>query len=230
MIDLHLHLFVEGRYESHELSAHLHAVQLILTDIERAPHIVHHGNRHDRRASTYQLAHLGIDIGNLTLFLGNLNRLVDIGVHLLYGTLGTTHLGRSSHLVLHAGTVHRHVILTLGSLHLSLHRLIVGKSLIAFLGTHHTLVEKTLHTVVGFLCDLETGFRLLQDREGTLDLLLTGTVLSLQLQGGCGILGTLCLFHLRAHLRGIQDGKRITGLHVVTLLHTEFEDTARNLT
>ena len=86
---------------------------------------------------------------------------MDIGVHLLYGTSGTTHLGRGSQFILHTGTVHGHVILTLGSLHLSFHRLIVGKGLITLLGTHHTLVEKTLHAIIRLLCDLETGFRLL---------------------------------------------------------------------
>ena len=155
---------------------------------------------------------------------------MDIGVHLLNGTLGTSHLGGSSHLVFHTGTVDSHVILALGGLHLGLHRLVVGIDLIALLGTHHTLVVETLDAGIRLLGNLETGLSLLQHTIGTLDLLLAGTILRLQLQGCRSTLGTLGLFHLRTYIRGVEDGQRIAHLHIVALLHTEFEDTTGNLT
>ena len=185
MIDLHLHLFIKGGYEDGELGAHLHAIELILADIEGAPHILHHRNRHDGRARADQFADLRIDVGDLALLLGYLHRLVDIRIHLLDGALGAVDLGRGRHLILHAGAVDGHVVLTLGGLHLGLHRLVVGKGLIAFLGTHDALVEEALYTVVGLLCDLIACLCLLEDGEGSLDLFLTGAVLGLQLQG-CG--------------------------------------------
>ena len=73
---------------------------------------------------------------------------MEIGVHLLDGTLGTPHLGGSGHLILLAGTVDSHLILTLGSLGLCFHRLVVGIRLITLLGTHHALVEQTLHSLI----------------------------------------------------------------------------------
>ena len=230
MIDLHLHLFIKGGYEDGELRAHLHTVELILADIEGAPHILHHRNRHDGRARADQFADLRVDVGDLTFLLGNLHRLVDIGVDLLDGPLGTVHLGRRRHLILHAGAIDRHVVLTLGGLHLGLHRLVVGKGLIALLGTHDALVEEALYTVVGLLGDLIACLRLLEDRERPLDLFLAGAVLGLQLQRSRCTLGPLGLRHLRPYLRGIEDGQGIPRLHEVALLDTEFEDTARYLT
>ena len=118
---------------------------------------------------------------------------MDIGVDLLDGTLGAVHLGRRRHLILHAGAIDRHVVLTLGGLHLGLHRLVVGKGLIALLGTHDALVEEALYTVVGLLGDLIACLRLLEDRERPLDLFLAGAVLGLQLQRSRCTLGPLGL-------------------------------------
>ena len=154
---------------------------------------------------------------------------MDVAVHLLHGTLGTSHLGGSSQLILTTGTVLGHLILALGSLALGLHSLVVGIDLVALLGRHHTLVKQTLDALIRLLGDFQSGLSLLPQLEGTLNLLLTGSVLGLQLQSGSSILSALGLFHLRTHLGGVQYGQCVADLHIVTLLHAYFQDASRHL-
>ena len=148
IVNLHLHILVESGYESGECLTNLQTVELVFTNIEGAPEVAHDGNGHDGRTGTYQFAHLGIDVGNLALHLGNLYGFVDVGVDLIDSTLGTAYQSGSGLLVLVAGTVLGHFILALGSLVLGFHGLVVGIHLVALLGTHHALVEETLDALV----------------------------------------------------------------------------------
>ena len=60
-------------------------------------------------------------------------------------------------------------------------------------------------------------------------LFLTGTIAShLLLSGGC-ILGTTGLFHLGTNLWSIENSQRVAYLHEVALLHSDFQNTSRNL-
>ena len=154
---------------------------------------------------------------------------MDIGVDFLNGTLGATYLSGSSHLVLTTGTIASHVVLTLSSLSLSLHRLIGGIDLVAFLGRNDTLVEEALDALIRLLGNLQSGLSLLQHVIGTTNLLLASTVLGLQFQGCSSILRTLGLLHLGAHLRGIQNGQRIAHLDEVAFFHANLQNTARHL-
>ena len=92
------------------------------------------------------------------------------GVQIRIGRLNGTAVLNSRQIRLHvlriARTVDGHVVLTLGSLHLSLHRLVVGIDLITLLGTDDTLVEETLNTVIRLLGNLQTGLRLLKHADG----------------------------------------------------------------
>ena len=229
MIDLHLHLFIKGRHVGSNLRTHLDVVQLILAHVESTPHIVHHRDGHDGTTRTHQLADLGIDTAHLAVHLGNLNCLANIGIHLLHSTLGAVQLSLCSQFLLLTGTVHCHVILTLGSLHLSLRSLIHRKGLVALLSTHHALVEEALHTVVRLLCNLQAGLSLLQQLESTLHLLLTGTILCHLIQSGSSTLSTLSLLHLSFHLRTVKDGQRIASMYEVAFLHSQFQNTSGHL-
>ena len=102
--------------------------------------------------------------------------------------------------------------------------------LVALLGTHHTLVEEALHTVVRFLCNLQSGLGLLQQLEGALHHLLACTVLGHIVQGGSTILYALCLLHLGFHLRGVDNGQRVASMNEVALADPDLQDTSRHLT
>ena len=201
-----MYLLIEGWYESSERLVHGETIQLILTNIERSPHVVHHGNSHNRRARTNQFTLFGIDIHDLASHLGNLNGLVDVRCHLVHRTLSTPHHSGSSHLLFTTSTIARHLILTLCSLVLSFQSLILSIGLITLLGTHHALIEQTLHTLIRLLGNLQSSLRLLHQLEGALNLLLTGTIASHLILSRRSILSTTGLFHLSAYLRGIEDG------------------------
>ena len=170
------------------------------------------------------------NIGYLTCHLGYLNCLTDIALHLLHGTTGLASRCRSSAAFLGAGTIHGHVILALGSLYLSLSRLVHGFGLIEFLRTDHLLFVEFLHAVVRLLGNLQSGLCLLIELCGGLYLFLAGTVLCHLGDGRSGIGGIPCLYHLGLHLGSLDDGQCVASLYKVTLLHTEFKDTTGHLT
>ena len=155
---------------------------------------------------------------------------MDIRGHLVDGTFGTSHLCGCGQLIFHTSTIDSHVVLTLGSFHLSLHSLVVGIHLITLLGTHDAFVVKALNTVIRLFCYLKTGLSLLENTIGTLNLFLARTVLCFQFQSGRCTLCTLCLLHLGTYLWGIDDGQGVACLYIVTFLDTKFKNTTRHLT
>ena len=110
-----------------------------------------------------------------------------------------------------------------------MHGLVLGEDLIAFLGGHHTFIEEPLHAVVALLGNLGACLGLLPQLVGSLNLLLTGSMLCLGAQGCCGGLCALCLLCLGLNLRGIQNSERIAHLHIVAFLDAEFEDAPGDL-
>ena len=154
---------------------------------------------------------------------------MDVGVDFLNGTLGATYLSGSGHLVLTTGTIAGHIVLALSGLSLSFHRLIGGIYLVALLGGNDTLVEEALDALIRLLGNLHSCLSLLHHVVSTTNLLLAGTVLSLQFQGCSSILSTLGLLHLGAHLRGIQNGQRVAHLDEVALFHANLQNTAWHL-
>ena len=204
-------------------------MELVFADVERAPHVAHHGYGHDGGTGAYELADLGIDVGDFTFHLGGLNGLVHIGADFGHGTTGAVDLCLGGCLVFLTGTFDGHVVLALGGFLLCLHGLILGEDFIALLGSHDALVEEALHAVVALLGNLGTGLGLLPKLIGALNLLLAGSVLGLGTEGcGCGLC-TLGLLGLGLNLRGIEDGEGIAYLHVVALLDAQFEDAPGNL-
>ena len=155
---------------------------------------------------------------------------MNIGINLLNGTSGTTHLGCCCHFVLTAGSVAGHVILAFSCFALSLHGLVVGIHFITLLSTDDTFVKKSLDALIRLLGNFQTSLRLLQQVVGTTNLFLTGTVLGFQLQGSCCILGTLGLLHLGTDLWGVQNCQRVADLHIVAFFHPDFKNTSWHLT
>lgn len=90
--DAEAEVLVEGRTEGGNLVADLHAMELVFADVERAPHVAHHGYGHDGGTGAYELADLGIDVGDFTFHLGGLNGLVHIGADFGHGTTGAVDL------------------------------------------------------------------------------------------------------------------------------------------
>ena len=154
---------------------------------------------------------------------------MDIGIHLLHSTFGTIHHRRSRHLLFMTRSVLGHVVLAFCCLVLSLHRLVVGVSLITFLSTHDPFIKKTLNTLVGFLGNVHARLGLLHQLISSLHLFLTGTVVSHLLLGGSGILGTTGLLHLSLYLRSIENSQRVAHFDEVALFDSDFQDTSRHL-
>ena len=114
-------------------------------------------------------------------------------------------------------------------LDLCLYCLIVGKRLIAFLCRHHALVVETLHAVIRFLRNFQSGLCLLKQSISTVDLFATSTVVCHLVHGRCSALSALSLCELSLHVGSIDDGERVANIHIVALLDTQFEHTSRHL-
>ena len=134
-----------------------------------------------------------------------LNGLFQKILHYIHSALRSLGVVGSHTLLLLAGSVLRHVILTSGSSHLSLCSLISSVSLVAFLTADYALVEEVLHAVVGFLGDGCGSFSLPNQLESTLNLLLTCTCIRQVLHSlGCSV-GSLEHLFLRFHFRHNVD-------------------------
>ena len=195
---------------------------MIFANIEGSPHIAHDGDAHDRRTEAYQLAYLRIDIAYLAFALSHLNGFFQKILHYIHGALRSLGVVGSHTLLLLAGSVLRHVVLTSGSSHLSLCCLIGSVSLIALLTADYALVVKVLHAVVSFLGDGCGSFSLLNQLESTLNLFLSCTCIRQVLHRlGCSV-GSLEHLFLRFHFRHFEDGERIAYMNVIAFLNAEF--------
>ena len=195
---------------------------MVFANIEGSPHIAHDRDTHDRRTEAYKLAYLRIDITYLAFALGNLNRLLQKILHYIHSALRSLCVVGSHTLLLLAGSVLRHVVLTSGSSHLSLCSLIGSVSLVALLTADYALVEEVLHAVVGLLGDGCGSFCLLNQLVSALNLLLACTCIRQVLHRlGCSV-GSLEHLFLRFHFRHFEDGERIAHMNVIAFLNAEF--------
>ena len=202
---------------------------MILADIEGSPHIAHYRDAHDRRTEPHQLAYLRIDIADLAFALSHLNSLLQEILHYIYSAFRSLCVVGCHALLLLAGTILRHLILALGCCHLSLCCLVGSKSLVALLTADYAVVIEVLHTVVSLLGNGCSCLCLLNQLEGTLNLLLAGTGISQILHRLCCGIGSLEHLLLRFHLWNFEDSEGIAHVNVVALLHSQFYDAARQL-
>ena len=200
---------------------------MVFANIEGSPHIAHDRDAHDRRTEAYQLAYLRIDIAYLALALGNLNGLFQKILHYIHSALRSLGVVGSHTLLLLAGSILRHIVLTSGSSHLSLCSLVGCVSLIALLTADYALVEEVLHAVVGLLGDGCGSFSLLNQLVSALNLLLACTCIRQVLHSlGCSV-GSLEHLFLRFHFRHFEDGERIAHMNVIAFLNAEFYHASR---
>ena len=193
---------------------------MVFTHIEGAPHIAHDRDAHDWGTETYQLAYLRINVAYLALALSHLDSLLQEILHYIHGALRSLGVVGCHALLLLTCTVLRHLILASGCCHLSLCSLVGSEGLVAFLTADDALVVEVLHAVVGFLGDGSGCFCLLNQLEGTLNLLLAGAGVGKILHClGCRIGGLEHLL-LRFHLWNFEDGKGVAHVNVVALFHS----------
>ena len=202
---------------------------MILADIEGSPHIAHDRDAHDRRTETHQLAYLRINVAYLAFALGHLNGLLQEILHYIYSALGSLCVAGSHALLLLTGTVLRHFILALGCCHLSLCSLVGSKCFVALLTADHAVVIEVLHAVVSLLGNGCCSFCLLNQLEGTLNLLLARTGIGKILHGLCCGIGCLEHLLLRFHLWNFEDSEGVAHVNVIALLDSQFYDAAWQL-
>ena len=109
------------------------------------------------------------------------------------------------------------------------HGAVVGIRLIELLLGHHPLVIKSLHTVIGLLCQLLAGLSLLPHVERRLDLLHARTRQSLLIQSRCRALHSLGLTQLGIEFGRRQHIQQLSLGHMIALLDLHLLDAARNL-
>ena len=223
-----LHVVVEGRDVADHARTHIEGREQGLLDIEGHPHVAGVEDGHHGVAAADELALLGDDRRNLARHRGVDHCVVDIGFDLVHCALGLENLGRSGLLILLAGAVAGHGILSLCGLGRRLHRLVVGGGLVELLGRNDALVVEVFDALVGLAGQFEPGLRLLPHVACGLDLLDAGTGNGGLVQSRSGASDGLGLLELGVEFGRGERVKELAFLDPVALRHLHAVDAARH--
>ena len=228
IIYFYLDVPVQCRHVCLELTSHSQVLQQVLAYVEGDPHVFQNGHVHNGSTCAHQFTHLGKYLGNFSGGLCGQHGFLDVGFYFSHSSFGTLHQGGGSGFVLAFGTVLRHIILGFGGFLRSGGGIALGGYLVQLLGGHHALVIEILDTLVGFLCDGQSGLCLLPHLIGGLHLLMPCAFQCLFVLCLCGGFGSTCLLQFGLHVGSLQDGQRVAGLYGLSFFHSELQDSSRH--